>query len=504
MSRAFLNHLPRARAACLALGSLVLGSLVLGSLTLAALVVGLPAQAATLPDVGSAATEPQFREIYKELVETNTTFSAGDCTLAAQRMAARLKAAGFPDSDLHVFTAPDHPKEGGLVAIYPGRDKKLKAILLLAHIDVVEAKREDWTRDPFKLVEENGSFYARGAFDDKAEAAIWVDTLVRYRHEGYKPRRTLKLALTCGEEGGGAFNGAEWLTEHQKDLIDAEFAVNEGAFGELDAQGNRVALQVEAGEKFPQNYRLEVTNRGGHSSRPMKDNAIYRLAGALKKIEAYEFPAQFTDGNRAYFTGMAKIQEARGEHQIAAAMNALVKDPNDAQAIALVSAKDPSWNATLRTTCVATMLEAGHATNALPQRARANINCRIFPGVSADAVRQKLEELVADPAVKVTSLDTRGPTSAPPPLTPRIMGPLQKLTAQFWPGVPVLPILQPGATDGEFLNAVGIPTYGIEPVFAGPDLGNIHGLNEYVSVKSLLEGRDFLYRLIKIYADTNR
>jgi acetylornithine deacetylase/succinyl-diaminopimelate desuccinylase-like protein len=454
------------------------------------------------PDVGSAATEPQFRELYKELVETNTTFSAGDCTLAAQRMAARLKAADFPDGDLHVFTAPDHPREGGLVAIYPGHDKKLKAVLLLAHIDVVEAKREDWTRDPFKLVEENGSFYARGAFDDKAEAAIWVDTLIRYRHEGYKPRRTLKLALTCGEEGGGAFNGAQWLSEHQRDLIDAEFAVNEGAFGELDAQGNRVALQVEAGEKFPQNYRLEVTNRGGHSSRPLKDNAIYHLAGALKKIEAYEFPAQFTDGNRAYFTGMAKIQETRGEHEIAAAMNALVKDPNDAGSIALVSAKDPSWNATLRTTCVATMLDAGHATNALPQRARANINCRIFPGASPDSVRQKLEELVADPAVKVTALGTRGPTPPPPPLTPRIMGPVQKLTAQFWPGVPVLPILQAGATDGEFLNAIGIPTYGIEPVFAGPDLGNIHGLNEYVGVQSLLEGRDFLYRLVKIYAET--
>src|SRR5262249_51089133 len=280
MSRPFLTHLLTAAAACVALTS------------------GPSAQAAP-PDVGSAATEPQVRATYKEVVETNTTFSAGDCTLAANRMAARLKAAGFADSDLHVFTAPDHPKEGGLVAIYPGRNKQLKAILLLAHIDVVEAKREDWTRDPFKLVEENGNFYARGASDDKAQAAIWVDTLIRYRHEGYKPRRTLKLALTCGEETSGAFNGAQWLTEHERDLIDAEFAVNEGASGELDAQGNRVALQVEAGEKFAQNYQLEVTNRGGHSSRPVKDNAIYHLAGALKKIEAYEFPAQFTDANRA-------------------------------------------------------------------------------------------------------------------------------------------------------------------------------------------------------------
>jgi acetylornithine deacetylase/succinyl-diaminopimelate desuccinylase-like protein len=407
----------------------------------------------------------------------------------------------MPDEAVQIFTAPDHPKEGGLVAIYPGRDPQLKAILLLAHIDVVEAKREDWTRDPFTLVEENGNFYARGAFDDKAEAAIWVDTLVRFSQEKYRPRRTIKLALTCGEETAGAFNGAQWLTENRHDLIDAEFAINEGAFGELDAEGHRVAMEIQAGEKFAQNFRLEVTNQGGHSSRPVKDNAIYRLAAALTRIQAYEFPAQFTDGNRAYFAGMAKIQAAKGDKAVADAMNALVREPNDSQAIALVSAKDPSWNATLRTTCVATMLDAGHATNALPQRARANINCRIFPGVSAEAVRTQLEQLVADPAVKVATLETRGPSSPPPPLTPRIMGPMQKLSAEYFPGVPVLPILQAGATDGEFLNASGIPTYGIEPIFAGPDLGHVHGLNEYVSVQSLLDGRAFLYRLVKSYAD---
>jgi acetylornithine deacetylase/succinyl-diaminopimelate desuccinylase-like protein len=416
-------------------------------------------------------------------------------------MSARLKAAGFADSDLHPFSVPDHPKEGGLVAVFPGRDPKLKAILLLAHIDVVEAKREDWTRDPFKLVEENGNFYARGAMDDKAEAAIWVDTLVRYKQENYRPLRTLKLALTCGEETAGAFNGAQWLSENQRELIDAAFAVNEGAAGELDASGRRVALDIQAGEKVPQNYRLEVTNPGGHSSRPVKDNAIYRLAAALTRVQGYEFPAQFTDGSRAYFTGLAQVQAAQGNNDVAAAMRSLVKDPNDAQAIALVSAKDPGWNATLRTTCVATMLDAGHATNALPQRARANINCRIFPGVNQETIRLKLEELVADPAVKVTTLEIRGPTSPPPPLSANILKPVEKLAGEFFPGVPVLPILQPGATDGAFLNAVGIPTYGIEPIFVGPDLGHIHGLNEYLSVKSLLDGRDFLYRLIKIYAD---
>jgi acetylornithine deacetylase/succinyl-diaminopimelate desuccinylase-like protein len=260
-------------------------------------------------------------------------------------------------------------------------------------------------------------------------------------------------------------------------------------------------MEVEAGEKVAQNFRLEVTNPGGHSSRPVKNNAIYRLAGALKRIEPYEFPAQFTDGNRAYFKAMAKIEVAKGETDIANAMNALVANPNDTASIELVSGKDPSWNSTLRTTCVATMLDAGHATNALPQRARANINCRIFPGVSSEGVRKKLEELVADPEVKVTTLGADEPAAPPPPLTPALMGPLEKLTAQFWPGVPVVPILQPGATDGRYLNVVGIPTYGIEPVFMGPDLGNIHGLNEYVGVKSLLEGREFLYRLVKVYAD---
>jgi acetylornithine deacetylase/succinyl-diaminopimelate desuccinylase-like protein len=448
-----------------------------------------------------AAAETKFRELYKELIETNTALSNGSCTLAAERMASRLKAAGFTDGELHPFAAPGHPKEGGLVAFYPGRDPKLKAILLLAHIDVVEAKREDWSRDPFTLVEENGNFYARGAIDDKAEAAIWVDTLIRYQQENYRPRRAIKLALTCGEETAGAFNGAQWLVEHQRDLIDAAFAVNEGAWGELDADGRRVAMEIQAGEKTAQNYRLEVTNPGGHSSRPLKDNAIYRLAAALLRIEAYVFPAQFTDGSRAYFTGMANIQAAKGNIEVADAMRAIVKDPNDAQAIALVSAKDPSWNATLRTTCVATMLDAGHATNALPQRARANVNCRIFPGVAQEAVRSKLEELVSDPKVAVATLEIRGPSSPPPPLTAQILAPVEKLTAEFFPGVPVLPILQPGATDGEFLNAGGIPTYGIEPLFAGPDLGHVHGLNEYVGVKSLMDCRDFLYRLIKIYAD---
>src|SRR5271170_4226686 len=303
---------------------------------------------ATSPHAGAQdhPGEAKFRELYQELIETNTALSNGSCTLAAERMAARLKAAGFADADLHPFAAPDHPKEGGLVAVYPGRDAKLKPILLLAHIDVVEAKREDWTRDPFTLFEENGNFYARGAIDDKAEASIWVDTLIRYKQENFKPRRAIKLALTCGEETSGAFNGAQWLVANKRDLIDAAFAINEGAFGELDAEGHKVALQMQVGEKASQNFRLEVTNPGGHSSRPLKDNAIYRLAAALLRIEGYVFPAQFTDASRAYFTGMAKIQAAKGNKDVADAMRALVANPNDDAAIALVSSKDPSWNAT--------------------------------------------------------------------------------------------------------------------------------------------------------------
>ena len=448
-------------------------------------------------------TEPQFRALYKELVETNTTLSSGSCTLAAERIAARLKTAGFPESDLHLFADPAHPKEGGLVAVLPGRDPKAKAILLLAHIDVVEAKREDWTRDPFTLIEEDGKFYARGVVDDKAQAAIWADSLIRFKQEGYKPRHTLKMALTCGEETSGAFNGAEWLSKNRRELIDAGYALNEGAGGELNAAGKRITMTVQAGEKVSQNYRLEVTNRGGHSSRPMKDNAIYHLAGALSKVQGYEFPIQLTDGSKGYLNAMAKIQLEAGHKEISDAMKAVVQNPGDAKAVATVSNADASWAAMLHTTCVATMLDAGHATNALPQRARANVNCRIFPGVTQETVRQALISAINDPAVKVETLEIRGENSAPPPLTRAIMDPVEKLTAKMWPGVPVMPILQSGATDGQFLNAAGIPTYGISGIFLTPDLGNIHGLNEYIGVQSLMEGRIFLHELVKTYAEQN-
>jgi acetylornithine deacetylase/succinyl-diaminopimelate desuccinylase-like protein len=347
----------------------------------------------------ASADQLAFRDLYRELIETNTSHSIGSCTLAADKMAARLRAAGYPESDLHPFAVAEHPKDGGLVAVLPGTDPSAKAILLLAHLDVVEARREDWTRDPFTLVEEGGYFYGRGAFDDKSMAAVWVDTLVRLRKESHRPKRSIKMALTCGEEAGAAFVGAEYLVKHERQLIDAAFALNEFAYGVLDAQGHRVVMEIEAGEKTDQDYRLEVVNPGGHSSRPVKDNAIYHLAAGLTRLSEYEFPVQMNDTTRAYFSRMSRIVGGG----TGAAMTALVNDAADARAAATLS-QDPRLNAMLRTTCVATLAEAGHATNALPQRARANVNCRIFPGVAVEDVRQTLVRLVADPDIAVSTV----------------------------------------------------------------------------------------------------
>ena len=444
-------------------------------------------------DGGKAA----FRATYEELVETDTTLSAGSCTLAAERMAARLRAAGFPDSDLHLVVEPAHPKEGNLVAILPGSDPKAKAILLLAHIDVVEANRADWARDPFTLVEENGFFYARGSADDKAQAAIWVDTLARFKREGYRPKRAIKMALTCGEETAGAFNGAQYLAARKRDLIDAEFALNEGAGGLLDDSGRPVVLNIQAGEKFPQNYRLEVVNPGGHSSRPVRENAIYRLADALVRIRAHDFPVRSNPATLGYFGAMAKLLPGPS----AAAMAAFAADPADARAAAVLAAADPAWNAILRTTCVATLLEGGHATNALPQRARANVNCRIFPGTGVEQVRQALEAVVADPQVKVTTLETRSEIAPPPPLTDKILGPARKVAAEVFPGVPLVPQMAAGGTDAAFLTPAGIPTYGLSGIFSDREGSHAHGLDERIRVKSLMDAREFLYRLVREYTD---
>lgn len=434
-----------------------------------------------------------FRDLYKELVEINTTLSAGSCTQAAAAMGARLRSAGFPQEDVKVMVNEDHLKEGSLVAILHGTDPRSKPMLLLAHIDVVEANRADWTRDPFKLIEENGYFFGRGTSDDKAQAAIWVDSLIRLKQSGFKPKRDIKMALTCGEESEG-YNGIEDLVKNHRPLVDAEFALNEGADGLLDEHDKPVVLEVQGGEKVYQDFTLTVTNPGGHSSRPVPANAIYQLSAALDRIGAYGFPPRFNDATRGYFTRM----QARVNPEQAAAMKALVANINDPAALKTVTA-DPMWNSMLRTTCVATMVSAGHAPNALPQRATANVNCRILPGTPVEEVRAKLAELAGEP-VAVTLAHEPNSVSPPPPLTPAIMGPIEKEAAKLWPGVPVVPILLTGATDGVHTNAAGIPTYGVSGIFGSSDGDGIHGLNERVRVKSLYDGRDFLYALIKDYA----
>lgn len=455
---------------------------------------GARAQAATpRPD------QLAFRELYRELIETNTTLSEGSCTLASERMAARLLAAGYPAADVRVLVSPDRPKDGNLSAVLRGSDPSTRPILLLAHIDVVEARREDWERDPFTLVEENGYFHARGAQDDKAQAAIWVDTLIRLKAQGITPRRDIKIALTCGEETSDTWNGVSWLLEAHPDALDAAFALNEGARGRLDADGNRVALEIQAGEKIYQDYRLEITNPGGHSSRPVPDNAIYRLSNALARLGAFSFPTEPNATVRAYFTAMADATPAHAADMRAVGAEATPAEAREAAARRL-SAADPAWNAILRTTCVATMVDAGHAPNALPQRATANVNCRILPGHDPQAIRTELARVLADPGVTVSLAGNIDPTSPPPPLSAEILDPIVAVAARLWPGVPVVPSMSPGATDGRFTNAAGIPTYGVTGLFADPDGGGVHGLNERIRVRSLYEGRDFLFDLVRAYA----
>ena len=443
--------------------------------------------------------QQEFFGLYKELIETNTTVSQGSCTEAAAKMAARLKAAGMKDDQLVPYSTPEHPKDGGLVAIYPGTTKQ-RPMLLLAHIDVVEAKREDWERDPFKLVEENGYYYARGAVDDKAQAAIFVDTLARFAKAGVRPKRTIKLALTCGEETSGAFNGAEWLAQNKRDLIDAAYALNEGGGGRTDgkpvSQGGKVMVQtLQVGEKAYQDFTLTATNPGGHSSQPVRDNAIYDLSAALLKVGAYEFPVEFNDVTRAFFT---KSGKQRGG-EVGQAMQALAANSSDKAALAIVD-KDKTLHSMLRTTCVATLVNAGHALNALPQRATANVNCRMFPGRTADETQAALAQAIGNPKIVIEQKVKGKPIAKVPPLAPALTKPIETLAAKYFPGVPVIPSISTGATDGVYLSSVGIPTYGVPSVWTDPDGNGTHGLNERVEVKALYTARDYLYDLVKTLA----
>jgi acetylornithine deacetylase/succinyl-diaminopimelate desuccinylase-like protein len=456
----------------------------------------IAAQPVAAPAAELRPDQQAFFGLYKELVETNTVVDIGSCTQASQQIAVRLKAAGYTDSDITLFSTPDHPKDGGLVAILKGSDAKTKPILLMAHIDVVAAKREDWVRDPFKLVEENGYYYGRGTVDDKAMAAIWADAMIRFKQSGYSPKRTIKLALTCGEETTYAFNGAEWLSKNKPDLIAAEFALNEGGGGRYNDAGKRELLAIQVGEKAAQNFTFTTTNPGGHSSQPMPDNAIYELADALESVRKYEFPIRFTDTTRAFFTAVAGAPTTPAP--MGDAIKRLLVNPNDAAADRIVS-MDKAMHSTLRTTCVATLLSAGHAENALPQKATANVNCRIFPGESVDGTLAKLKEL-AGPKVTVTANQPVRPIGIPPKLDPKITGPMKMLADKYFPGVPMLPSMSTGATDGIFFEAIGIPVYGAPGVFIDSDFSGIHGLNERIRTESLYTGRDYLYDLVKAYA----
>ena len=446
---------------------------------------------------GARADQTAFREIYRELVETNTALSAGSCTLAAERMATRLRAAGFADADLRILAPAEHPKQGNLIATLRGSDRRAKPILLLAHIDVVEANRADWERDPFTLIEESGYFYGRGTSDDKAMAAVFVDSLARYRQQGFRPKRDIKMALTCGEETPNNFKGVTWLLANHPQALTAAFAINEGTGGRLDEQGRHVSLGIQAGEKVYQDFRLEVTNPGGHSSAPVKDNAIYRLAAAVGRVGAYDFPIALNEVTRSYFAATAPLTPG----PLAGDLKATGAGTAASASIDRVAAAYPSWNSMMRTTCVATMVEAGHAPNALPQRARANVNCRILPGVAAEDVRRSLERIVGDGHIKVTTVGTIGKTAPMPPLSKANTGPAEKVAARLWPGVPLIPQMATGGTDGRFLNAAGIPTYGLSGMFSGPAGNNAHGLNERMLVRSLYEGRDFLHEVVKLYAN---
>jgi len=452
--------------------------------------------ALTLPAAGQAPRADQiaFRAIYEEMVEIDSSPATGSCTRVVRAAEKRLLDAGFTAAEAQVIIPTGAPEDGNIVATLRGTNARAPAILLLAHIDVVNADPKDWERDPFTLVEENGFFYGRGAIDDKAMAAIFLDMMIRMKAENFRPRRTLKMALTCGEETSNRVNGVDYLLKNHRDLIEAGFAINEGAGGSLTPDGKPLALEIQSGEKIHQVMTFTVTNPGGHSSRPRTDNAITQLAAALQRLDAHRFPVELNPVTRTFFERMAPLTGG----DMGAAMAALARNPADAAAADKL-ATDATYNAMMRTTCTATQVEAGHAPNALPQRAVATLSCRVLQGHTPEEVKAELERVVADPGVKVDIVRRREGSQAPP-LTRAIMAPVERVAARMWPGVPIIPIMLPGATDGRFLNTAGIPTYGLSGLFAVPGETNPHGLNEKIRVKSLYEGRDFLDAVVREYA----
>ncbi len=432
------------------------------------------------------------RSIYAEMVESKSGFSTGATTPIAQAVAARLKAAGFPEKD--IFVGGASPTKYNVVVRYHGTGAH-KPILLLAHIDVVEARREDWSMDPFQFIEKDGYFYGRGTTDDKAQAAIWVANLIRYKREGFHPDRDLIVALTADEEGGGPYNGVDWLLKNHRDLIDAEFAINEGGKGEM-INGKRIANEIGLAEKTYADFRFEVRNKGGHSSRPVPDNAIYHLAGALYRLSAYNFPFQLNEVTRAYFEQLSKIETGSLRADLAKVAR------GDEQAMERVARQSPGMNSMLRTTCVATQLEGGHAPNALPQLAAANINCRIFPDDTVEHVLATLKKVAADDQVLV-SIKTNEGKAPPSPMRPDIMKAFAQVTDSMWPGVITVPEMSTGASDGRYLREAGIPTYGIQGFFLDRDDVRAHGRDERMPVESFYQGQTFLYELVKRLSTAN-
>jgi len=433
------------------------------------------------------------REIFRQLIAIDTSDSKGDNTAAARAMEERLRAAGFPEADLRVLVP--HERKGNLVARLRGTGAR-RPLLLLAHLDVVEARREDWSFDPFRFLEQDGYFYGRGTSDDKGMAAIFVANLIRMKQEGYRPDRDLILALTADEEGGD-WNGVDFLLRQHRDLIDAAYGLNEGGRGQLK-DGRRLANVIQTSEKVYLSFALEVKDVGGHSSLPRKDNAIYRLAAGLGRLAAFSFPARTTETSRLYFERLADSQP----EPLASDMRAAARIPPDPAAVARLS-ELPLYNSTLRTTCVATRLEAGHADNALPQVARAVVNCRMHPDDPAEWVERTLVETLADAGISVTAMGAAKPSPASP-LSSEILGAVEKLTGEMWPGVPVLPTLSTGATDSIYLRSEGIPMYGMSGIFGDIDDVRAHGKDERVLVKSFHQGREFLYRLVKALSSQGR
>jgi len=434
------------------------------------------------------------REVYRELIEINTVDSVGSVTRAAEAMAKRFRDAGFPSGDVHLLVPAGKPTKGNLVVRYRGRGGPGagKPILLLAHLDVVAALRSDWTIDPFVLTEKDGYFYGRGTGDDKAMASIFVANLLQDRKNGWVPERDIVLALTADEEGGDA-NGVDFLLEHHRALIDAAYAINEGGGGSL-RDGKPFLNSVQAAEKVYADFTLTARNRGGHSSVPRPDNAIYELVDALTRVAHYQFPVQLNEVSRTFFERTAALETP----EVAAAMRAIVANPTDSAATAVL-ARDPRYNSMLRTTCVATRLSGGHAYNALPQTATANVNCRIVPTSNPREAREALARVVADTGIQITEtipLGDRG-DAIPSPLTAEIMGPVTSVTHEmFGAAVPVIPVMSTGATDGRRLRSAGIPTYGVSGLFGDPSDARAHGRDERMLVKSYFDGQEFLNRLV--------